>query len=147
MTGYHSTNVERTFSRDLTYSQWHRTFEGLAFVDIDQVEICKACKEPLCFVELARDVGQNIFEKNATVTARIASRLGLRAYTLLHKLDSAGKIVSFRVIELTPKRSDLQEVLKPAQWALHLRRLHERHERDACIRRPGAAREVVQRAA
>jgi len=71
---------ERFGTRDLTYSGWHRTdstkrYIGrekayeLSYIDIDAVEYCRICCQPLLLIELARDVGQK--HKNHTVEAFI----------------------------------------------------------------------------
>ena len=44
---------ENYFNQGDHYSEFHRQFDGLAMIDIDQVEICKKCKLPLALVETA----------------------------------------------------------------------------------------------
>ncbi len=123
-----STNRERAFVRDMSYSHWHRQWQGLAYIDIDSVEICKVCKEPIALIELARDVNQDIFRKNAMVTTFIAKKLGINCYVLLYSITEDGIITRFRAIQTAPVRSDIQEVLTPEGWVKHLHRLHGRHE-------------------
>ena len=61
---------ERYGKRDLTYSSWHRPESisrflekryayNLDFIDLDAIEYCHFCKEPLALIELAQDVGQS----------------------------------------------------------------------------------------
>ena len=38
------------FDKDL-YSKWHRKWENVAMLDIDSVEVCKFCYEPLAMIE------------------------------------------------------------------------------------------------
>lgn len=96
--------------------------------------MCKRCKEPLALVETARDVGQDIFKKNATVTTRIAQRCELPAYVLFYKVDQGGKIEGFRVVRMAPHRSQRQQVVTPSQWVGHLRSIHADHEKTTCSR-------------
>jgi hypothetical protein len=35
------------------YNDWHRQYEGIAMIDIDSVEVCKFCYEPLAIIETA----------------------------------------------------------------------------------------------
>ena len=77
------TRFERTGRRDLTYSSWHRGIEpytqsNLPYVDLDAVEYCRKCDEPLALVELAQDVGQEF--KATTVMRKLAAKAGLPAY-------------------------------------------------------------------
>ena len=51
------------------YSKWHRQFDGIAMIDIDSVECCPKCYQPLAFIELAKDVGQTF--KAYTLTKSI----------------------------------------------------------------------------
>jgi len=55
--------------RSLEYSRWHRTdsvhrFLGLErahhlpMIDLDALEYCRLCSQPLLLIETARDVGQ-----------------------------------------------------------------------------------------
>lgn len=142
------TNVERSGTRCSAYSTWHRQFLGLAMIDIDAVEMCKACKDPIAFIETAIDVGQNIFSKNASVTTRIAFLCGIPGYTLLYRLSEDDRsIIGFRAIQLAPFRSSAEEVMEPEGWERHLRSLHAKHERSNCLKRPNAVIPMVRRAA
>jgi len=121
-------NTERTHSRDLHYSQWHRRVHGLAYVDIDSVESCPRCQQPICLVEFARDVGQDITKKRAHVTRNIANRLGIDAYVVLYKLDEREiDIAGFRAIRIAPKRSK-EHAFTPAGWGEYLKRLQSEHQ-------------------
>ena len=45
------------FSNGL-YSDWHRKYDGIAYIDVDSVECCQYCFEPLAIIETCYDKGQ-----------------------------------------------------------------------------------------
>ena len=51
------------------YNKLHREYDGIAMIDVDSVEVCPHCTEPLAFIEHAKDVGQ----KFKTTTIRSTS--------------------------------------------------------------------------
>ena len=77
---------ERYGSRDLTYSAWHRTLDpSLHYIDLDAIEYCAQCKEPLALLELAQDVGQGW--KATTVLRKLARKARLPAYLVFWKKE------------------------------------------------------------
>lgn len=85
-------NRERSGIRDLTYSAWHRVAnlkqwlgEKLAnfvtMVDIDSLEYCKCCYEPLALIETKFI---EAVEKSWTATAKLALRAGIPAYLVIY---------------------------------------------------------------
>jgi hypothetical protein len=114
---------ERTGKRDLTYSLWHRTLgDDISMIDIDSVEYCNRCLEPLALIETAIDTGQH---KYAYITRRLAEKLGVPAFIVLYRLRGK-KIVSFRVIMIYPEYW-VQE-FTPDQFGYYLTQLHTRHK-------------------
>ena len=69
------------FDKDL-YSKWHRKWENVAMLDIDAVEICKFCYEPLAMIETAYYKGHT--NKATAVTKEIAKRCNVPAYMLFY---------------------------------------------------------------
>jgi predicted Ser/Thr protein kinase len=121
---------ERFGKRDLTYSAWHRSIEpegenSLPYVDIDAVEYCPACREPLALIETAEDVGQDF--KPTIVMQRLAARAGLPAYLVLYRKDVAGGIDRFRLIRVWPREAWRWRVLDPEEYARFLRSLRAGH--------------------
>ena len=39
------------------YNDWHRKYEGIAMIDIDSVEVCKYCYEPLAIKTSGNGIG------------------------------------------------------------------------------------------
>lgn len=143
---------ERYGQRDLTYSAWHRpasigrylpTEEALrlTYVDIDAVEVCDGCYEPLALLELARDVGQA--HKPTTIMARLAQRANIPAGLVFYLPAADGSdIIRFRVRASAPQPGR-EHVMAPAAYARWLQSLRRRHECPAVrgpVRRPPSQR-------
>jgi hypothetical protein len=120
-----SNNVERFGTRDLSYSAWHRTNPGLGMVDVDHVEMCRSCQEPLALIETAIDVGQDIFGKKAYVTINLARKAGLPVFVVLYKLDDAKTVIKIKVLDTKSKQIIING--EPKLWSEYLESLHEIH--------------------
>ena len=119
------TRYEKTWKRDLTYSLWHRGLEDdITMIDIDSVEYCSTCFEPLALLELARDVGQS--HKPHIVTKKPAEKAGLPAYVVFYKVNEKGEIIQFRVRQVAPTEGE-ERIMTPEQYADFLRKLHRKH--------------------
>lgn len=115
---------ERTGERDLAYSAWHRTLDDeLTYIDLDAVEYCAKCREPLLLMELARDHGQ---PKATTVLRALARRADLPAILVFYSAGSEG-IRGFRVRVVAPAYSPVDELLTPDEFAQRLRDKRARH--------------------
>lgn len=125
---------ERFGQRDLTYSKWHRPKSisrflddryayNLDFIDLDAIEYCYFCKEPLALGELARDVGQS--HKPTTVCCKLANRASLPAYLTFYTSRN-GDIVEFRVQQVAPIFEEYG-ILTPKQYAELLQSFRESH--------------------
>jgi hypothetical protein len=123
--------------RDRAYSAWHRRLSTRRFIGIERatrlsmidldaalyVEFDDQSREPLALIETARDVGQG--HKVATVTAKLARRARLPAYTLLYQLANQPNpadtrypdIRGFRVRRIWPLPEPGWRTLTPQQWA------------------------------
>ena len=128
-------DTERLGWRDLAYSAWHRPastsrFLGLeratqlGMIDLDDVEYCRRCSEPLALIETAFDVGHGL--KATTVMRRLARRCQLPAVLALYAKDGADDISGFRVRSVEPAGTRLVPVT-PAAFAEGLWRLRQRH--------------------
>lgn len=125
--------AERTGTRDLTYSQWHRTSSLSRFVDkvdawecgvidIDWCEYCRYCKQPLALIETQ---ASKATPKSATVTRNLAALAGISAYSVSFVvLDD--EIQRFRLRQIWPTESSVYD-LTPERYASFLcglRRVH-----------------------
>ncbi|RLC87699.1 MAG: hypothetical protein DRJ03_05335 [Chloroflexi bacterium] len=115
---------ERYGTRDLTYSSWHRTLHpSLHYIDLDAVEYCARCKEPLALLELAQDVGQT--SKTTTVLRKLARRSNLPAYLVFWKKEG-DSISQFRIRQVWPNWGE-EQTMSPEEyegWLLSLRSGH-----------------------
>ena len=41
-----------------SYNDWHRKYDNIAMIDIDSIECCPKCYEPLAILETCYDKGQ-----------------------------------------------------------------------------------------
>jgi hypothetical protein len=126
---------ERTGTRDLTYSTWHRqanlTKYGLALrdawslglIDIDGCEYCRHCREPLALVET--QVSDRP-PKPAPVMATLARMAGIRAYSVSILRGDLDTIALFKVQQVAPEVGDVQSML-PNVYAFFLLSLRSQH--------------------
>lgn len=137
---------ERYGKRDLVYSKWHRPQSisrflddqyayNLDFIDLDAIEYCYFCKEPLALLELAKDVGQS--HKSTVVCCNLANRANLPAYLVFYKSEN-GDIAQFRVRQVAPVFEDCG-ILTPKEYAELLQNFRESHYPE-CERCQPAAR-------
>ena len=43
-----------------SYNDWHRKYDNIAMIDIDSIECCPDCYEPLVFLRLVMTKDRNI---------------------------------------------------------------------------------------
>ena len=101
------------------YSKWHRQFDGIAMIDVDSVECCKICYEPLAIIEVAMDKGQ---DKAYTLIKKIADKMQLPAFVVLYTVEQE-EITQFRIKRVSPQVSKTYRVAAPELWLSWLRSL------------------------
>ena len=89
-----------------SYNDWHRRFPNLAGIDIDFIEVCPKCYQPLAVKETCYDKGQ--VYKATTLTKIVANALQIKRIT---------EPVS-AIYELTQD-----------EWLAYLYELHNEHRR------------------
>lgn len=76
--------IERGFSRNWGWSVFHRCMPPPAYmIDVDTLECCRYCKEPIFLAEVARDVGQ-IF-KATIILYNLAKKANVAAFLIFYK--------------------------------------------------------------
>lgn len=116
---------ERYGERELIYSAWHREQNThLSMIDLDAIETCKQCKQPLALIELARDVGQ--LHKTTTITRKLAEMANIPAYLVFYKIDIAETITSFRVSQVSPIKG-VERIMTPGEYEKFLLELRTPH--------------------
>ena len=106
------------------YNDWHRQYKGLAGIDIDFIEVCPLCYEPLAVKETCYDK-QQVF-KATTVTKRVAKALRVPGVLVFYK--PMGDDMRFRIKRITEPVSELYDMTSD-QWLAYLYDLHKEHRR------------------
>lgn len=105
------------------YSQWHRQFDGIAYIDVDSVECCIKCYKPLAIIETAKDVGQKY--KSFTLCQYIANRLEVPGFVVLYNTDKSNNIINFRIKRFSPFVSSHWKITRIEDWINYLKSLQE----------------------
>ena len=122
---------ERYGHRDLTFSRWHRTLgDHVTCIDMDFLEYCRRCRQPLAFIETARDVGQGF--KPTTVQKKTAEQANVPAYCVLYKPqdvenEHAG-IASARGSRVFPTSTAGYITMSSTTVGDFLTSIHDRHQ-------------------
>lgn len=111
------------FSNGL-YSDWHRKYDGIAYIDIDSVECCSYCYEPLAIIETCYDKGQEW--KATTLSKIIAERLNIPCWLVFYK-ELTPSSLTFRVKRIRSSKTGFR-LLSEDQWVKILRSLHDHHK-------------------
>ena len=111
------------FSNGL-YSDFHRKYDGIAYIDIDSVECCAYCYEPLAIIETCYDKNQKY--KATTLSKIIAERLNIPCFLVFYKeLDQ--HTLTFRIKRIRSSQTEFK-VMSEQQWVKILRALHDHHK-------------------
>ena len=78
--------IKQIYCKDVKFSQyslWHRhqTHSAIAMMDVDKVECCMACNEPLFLAETVKFVGQDL-KKGHSMIRQLGIKAGLPTYLL-----------------------------------------------------------------
>ena len=69
------------------YNDWHRKYEGIAMIDIDSIECCPKCYEPLAILETCYDKGQKYKATNLVFIFGVFSAVfRMQIWLTLHTL-------------------------------------------------------------
>lgn len=135
---------ERTFKRNLLYSQWHRSAnisrflpqevaDSLGMIDIDAAEYCRDCYVTFALIET--QVSHNP-PKSARVTQKLAEDAGKLAYSVSIVPNAAGDDIElFRVRRIQPYRDTVWEMSPQvyAEFLVALRADHRCESRLALV--------------
>jgi hypothetical protein len=113
-------------SRGSDFNEWHRSLdETYAACDLDLIEMCKVCNEPLCFMETCHDIGQKF--KATTLTEKVAAYCNKPAFLIFYTPGVVqGSLTQLRVTRLLPRRSS-EVLMEPLEFAKVLAYYHEQH--------------------
>ncbi len=125
MAGVEMSRKERWGTRDQAYSKWHRRqSRHLAYIDLDGIECCSMCKQPIALIELAIDVGQTF--KATTIMCRLAKMAGLPAYLVFYKKNDKDELVGFRVSQVAPEK-ETERIMTPEEYIEFLCAIRDPH--------------------
>ncbi|QPZ53700.1 hypothetical protein HTVC204P_gp14 [Pelagibacter phage HTVC204P] len=106
------------------YSDWHRKYDGIAYIDVDSVECCISCYEPLAIIETCFDKGQTW--KATTLSKIIASRLNIPCFLVFYKPLNQTSL-TFRIKRIRSSQTEFQ-LMNEDEWVAILRDLHNYHQ-------------------
>ena len=110
------------FSNGL-YSDWHRKYDGISYIDVDSVECCMYCYEPLAIIETCYDKGQEW--KATTLSKIIAKRLNIPCFLVFYK-ELTPTSLTFRIKRIKGSKTEFR-LMSEDQWVIILRSLHDHH--------------------
>lgn len=105
------------------YNDWHRQFDNIAMIDVDSIEVCPNCYEPLAILETCFEKGQKY--KATTLVSTLAKRLKVPGFLVFYKKLGQGSL-GFRIKRLNVPNADY-EVMTEQQWLDELYELQHEH--------------------
>ena len=106
------------------YNDWHRKYEGIAMIDVDSIEVCPRCYEPLAILETCYDKGQKY--KATTLSKIIAERLNIPCFLVFYKELNVTSL-TFRIKRIKGSKTEFR-LMSEDQWVIILRSLHDHHK-------------------
>ena len=106
------------------YNDWHRKYDGIAMIDVDSVECCQYCFEPLAIIETCYDKDQKY--KATTLSKIIAERLNIPCFLVFYKESTPGSL-TFRIKRIRASKTEFK-LMNEDQWVSILRSLHDHHK-------------------
>jgi len=110
------------FSNGL-YSDFHRKYDGIAYIDVDSVECCAYCYEPLAIIETCYDKNQKY--KATTLSKIIAKRLNIPCFLVFYK-ECTPSTLTFRIKRIRSFKTEF-ELMNEQEWVNVLLSLHDHH--------------------
>ena len=112
-----------------SYNDWHRQYDNIAMIDVDSVEVCPDCYEPLALLETCYDKGQKY--KATTLVKTLSERLGVPSFLVFYKNVGQGSL-TFRIKRLHVPNASF-EYMNEDEWVRELYQLQNEH-RECCIK-------------
>ena len=107
------------------YNDWHRKYDGIAMIDIDSIECCPRCYEPLAIIETCYDKNQKY--KATTLSKIVASRLNIPCFLVFYKNLTPGSL-TFRIKRIRASQT-LFNIMSEAEWVSILLDLQSNHKK------------------
>ena len=107
------------------YNDWHRKYDGIAMIDIDSIECCPRCYEPLAIIETCYDKGQ--IYKATTLSKIVASRLNIPCFLVFYK-NLTPDTLTFRIKRIRASETPFN-IMSEAEWVSILLDLQSNHRK------------------
>jgi len=107
------------------YNDWHRKYDGIAMIDIDSIECCPHCYEPLAIIETCYDKNQKY--KATTLSKIVASRLNIPCFLVFYKNLTPGSL-TFRIKRIRASQTPFN-IMSEAEWVSILLDLQSNHKK------------------
>jgi len=108
-----------------SYNDWHRKYDGIAMIDIDSIECCPHCYEPLAIIETCYDKNQKY--KATTLSKIVASRLNIPCFLVFYKNLTPGSL-TFRIKRIRASQTPFN-IMSEAEWVSILLDLQSNHKK------------------
>ena len=108
-----------------SYNDWHRKYDGIAMIDIDSIECCPKCYEPLAVLETCYDKGQKY--KATTLATIVASRLNIPLFLIFYKKLTQTSL-TFRIKRITTSQTEFQ-YMNEDEWVSVLYEIQAEHKK------------------
>jgi len=95
-------------------------------IDVDSVECCPNCYEPLAMIETCYDKGQKY--KSTTLLKTLASRLQIPSFLVFYK-KVAQDSLAFRIKRLWLSNAEF-ELMNEDEWVRELYQLQHEHKQN-----------------
>jgi hypothetical protein len=107
------------------YNDWHRKYDGIAMIDIDSIECCPRCYEPLAIIETCYDKGQKY--KATTLSKIVASRLNIPCFLVFYK-NLTPDSLTFRIKRIRASQTQFN-IMSESEWVSILLDLQSNHKK------------------
>jgi len=108
-----------------SYNDWHRKYDGIAMIDIDSIECCRKCYEPLAVLETCYDKGQKY--KATTLANIVANRLNIPLFLVFYKKLTQTSL-TFRIKRITTSQTEFQ-YMNEDEWVSVLYEIQAEHKK------------------
>ena len=108
-----------------SYNDWHRKYDGIAMIDVDSIEVCPHCYEPLAILETCYDKKQKYKATNLCNT--LARRLNIPCFLVFYK-NVTPTTLTFRIKRITSSQTEFQ-YMNEDEWVSVLYEIQSEHKK------------------
>jgi hypothetical protein len=108
-----------------SYNDWHRKYDGIAMIDVDSIEVCPHCYEPLAILETCYDKNQKYKATNLCNT--LARRLNIPCFLVFYK-NVTPTTLTFRIKRITSSQTEFQ-LMNEDEWVSVLYEIQAEHKK------------------